>query len=534
MTDFIKVLFVIVSAFYILSFGKIVLQMLQINLYNENNRYLKWIFKEKKEVFFKIDFFTIPLGIAVLLTEKEYLINYLISLCTILLIISLNTFYKNILSKQQNKKPLVITKRVKRLIFTIAIFLLINYYFFLFQNFKVSFLLILLSTYFIYFLVYLGNVVNKPFEKLVFYYYYTKAQKKLKSIPNLKVVGITGSYGKTSCKNILNDILKEKYISLSSPKSINTLNGLMININGRLSKFDEIYIAEMGAFIRGEIKSLCHFVRPQYGIVTNVGLAHLETFKTEENILKAKLELIESLPKEGVGILNKDSKPLREGKLNTAARIVWIGIDEKADIMAKNIKMNSNGLEFEVVTGKETFPISTKLLGKHNVYNILSSIALALEFGMKIKDIQNAISSLKPTPHRLEIKKIFNFYQIDDSYNSNPSGSKSALEVLSMFKGYRVVVTPGMVELAEKEEELNFEFGKNIATISRAELVILVGNKKTEPIYKGLTNKGYPKEKIIVINDVRKAFDIISKIETNEEIFALFENDLPDNYTEKE
>ena len=139
-----------------------------------------------------------------------------------------------------------------------------------------------------YLIVLLAKFINRPVERLVYLKFYNQAQRKLKTMNNLNVVGITGSYGKTSSKNILSDILSVKYTTLPTPKNLNTEYGLMITINNHLDKYDQVFIAEMGAYVPGEIKKLCRMVHPKYGILTKIGTAHLESFKTRENIQKTK------------------------------------------------------------------------------------------------------------------------------------------------------------------------------------------------------------------------------------------------------
>ena len=245
----------------------------------------------------------------------------------------------------------------------------------------------------------------------------------------------------------------------------------MITINNKLSKFDDVFIAEMGAYVKGEINDLCKLVGPKYGIITSIGTAHLETFGSEQNIIDGKMELIEYLPSDGVGVLNKDDEKQRNYKIKNKnkCKILWIGIDnEDVDVRATNIECSYKGTSFDVIfkDAKKEYHFETKLLGKHNVYNILSSLALGYEFGISIKDLQQAVRKVKPVEHRLELKKLGNFYQIDDAYNSNPIGAKNALDVLALMNGTKVVVTPGMIELGEKEKELNREFGRQISSVA--------------------------------------------------------------------
>ena len=147
-----------------------------------------------------------------------------------------------------------------------------------------------------------------------------------------------------------------------------------------------------------------------------------------------------------------------------------------------------------------------------------------------IEDLQSAVSSVRAVEHRLELKRLGNFYQIDDAYNSNPIGAESALKVLNMMPGVKVVVTPGMIELGDKEDEYNKEFGKQISKV--ADYVVLVGEKKTKPIYEGLLEKGFDKDKIMVLNDVRESYKFVSDLANTNEVYALFENDLPDTFNE--
>ncbi len=351
--------------------------------------------------------------------------------------------------------------------------------------------------------------------------------KKLNSMSNLKVIGITGSYGKTSSKNILNDILNVKYNALATPKNLNTPYGLIMTINNNLDKFDEIFIAEMGAYKIGEIQELCDLVHPKYGILTKIGTAHLELFGSQENIQKGKFELIESLPSDGVAVLNMDDPLQVNYKLKNKVKTLWIGIDNDADFKATNIKVSNTGTTFDLIIkgDKNKYKFETKLLGYANIYNILAGIALGYEFGIKIKQLQSAVKGVKPVEHRLEIKKSGNVYYIDDAYNSNPVGSKMALDVLNMMPGKKIIVTPGMIELGSIEDEENTKFGEHIADV--CDEVILVGKEQTKSIQKGLKNKKYNEKHIHILEDVIDAFPLVNKLK-DKETYVLLENDLPD------
>ena len=509
------------------------LHMLQQNLYNENNRYMKWVYKNKKDTFFSLDIINIILFIlACIVNNNAFKYSIYIVIIAIYFILGITILTDR--KKEQTKKPLVVTARVKRLIITMGLLFLCSLVLMISINTNMIIITFLLTSL-NYFVTELANIINKPIEKSIYTYYKTKAQNKLKSMSNLKIIGITGSYGKTSCKNILSDILNIKYNALPTPKNLNTYYGLMITVNNHLTKFDDVFIAEMGAYVKGEIKGLCNLVHPKYGILTKIGTAHLESFGSEKNIQEGKFELIESLPSDGIGILNRDDPKQVSYKLKNNCKIVWIGIDNKdADVYATNIKSTSKGYIFDITFKKDkiTKTFETKLLGKHNIYNILSAVALGYEFGIRVDKLVQAVKQVKPIEHRLELKKLGRFYQIDDAYNSNPEGAKNALEVLSTMPGDKIVVTPGMIELGDKEDEYNREFGRQIAKLSKADYVILVGKKKTKPIYEGLLTSGFDEKKVMITNDVVKAYNIINDLIDKKDMYALFENDLPDTYNE--
>ena len=515
------------------------LHMLQENLYNENNRYLKWVINNKRD-FLSIDIIVIMISLfGVFVIYNIEPVSYLSMILVSLFLILEGYAWNKEITNNQNKKKLVVTPRIRRLIAMASLILLIPVIILALNPYSIRitwivFLIEALALYLnrIFFLIVMW--INMPIEKTIYNHFKHKALSKIKSMPNLKIIGITGSYGKTSSKNILSEILNVKYNALPTPRNLNTFNGLIMTINNHMDKV--IFIAEMGAYVKGEIGRLCKLVRPHYGILTCIGTAHLETFGSQENIQQGKFELIESLPEDGFGILNGDD-PLRLSyEIKNKVRIIWIGIDnEDVDVRATNIKCSASGTSFDVmIRGDKTkYHFETKLLGKHNVYNILAGIACGKEFDITIEDLQRAVKSVKPVEHRLELKKIGNFYQIDDAYNSNPVGAKNACEILKMMPGKRIVVTPGMVELGEKEFELNQIFGTQIAEV--ADIAILIGEKRTRPIKEGLLKNKFDKDKIIVFNDVREAYPYIMNIsqETDEEVYALFENDLPDIFNEK-
>lgn len=512
------------------------MHMLQQNLYNENNRYLKWTIKNSDKIFVFIDFIPMLFFLIILFIKGDHYLDVaLIASMFVFLFGIYDEYQRN--KNNQNKLPLKVTSRIKRLFITLLVIYGVVIYFVITAHTELNTLLLLIVLCLllscIYFVVFIANIIDMPFNKIEYYYYYCRAKIKLHKHRNLNIIGITGSYGKTSSKNILTEILSSKYITRATPKNYNTPYGLMITINNYLDKFDEILVAEMGAYTTGRIKNLCNFVHPKYGILTVIGEAHLETFKTKENICKTKFELIESLPSDGIAVLNRDDPYQVNYKLKNNVPVIWIGINNKeADIYATNIKCGSFGMSFDChYDSDKVIKLKTKLLGSHNIYNILASVALALKFSININDIKTSVASLKATEHRLELKKMGDIYMLDDAYNSNPVGANSAIDVLKYMNGTKVVVTPGMIELGKIEKEKNYEFGQKIASV--ADYCLLIGEKRTKVIYKGLVDSGFDEENIFVLNKVVDAYGVINALkEDGKDIYALFENDLPDIYTE--
>lgn len=510
------------------------LHMAQQNLYNDDKRFLKWTLKdiESLKTPFKcslVVLITYLILVIFKLDSKVVTGIYFFVVCLIILIIKIKE------NKNSDVKiSLKVTARVKRLIFTnFILFLLVCFALSFIKRYNVIYLILFLYDLLINFVVMISIIINKPAEKLVYLSYKNKAVKKLKEMKNLKVIGITGSYGKTSSKNILSDILNVKYNALPSPKNFNTPYGLIITVNNYLDKFDDILIAEMGAYKVGEIKQLCDLVKPKYGILTKIGTAHIEIFGSQENIQKGKFELIESLPHDGIGVLNGDDKLQVNYKLKNDCKIIWIGIENKdVDVRAVDIKTSNKGTTFNVIFNgdKKKYEFTTKLLGYNNVYNILASLALAKEFGLSIDQMKKAVSSVRSVEHRLELRKAGNITYIDDSYNSNPVGSKMALEVLKEMPGLRIVMTPGMVELGDKSYELNKAFGTYMK--DSTDKVILVGKKITKPILDGLKEVKYNEKNIYVVKSTKEAFSLVRSLVGTKEAFVLIENDLPDIYNE--
>ena len=430
---------------------------------------------------------------------------------------------------KQAKKPLVITPRVKRLYGVMGVVYALlclaidrtgwPYALCLFPPF-----LPLWTA--------LAGLIAWPLEKLISEMYFRDAQRKLRERTDLIKIGITGSYGKTSVKFILGTLLQEKYQTLVTPASFNTPMGVTRVIRERLRPAHQVFVAEMGARHVGDIREMCRLVHPTLGVLTSVGPQHLDTFKTLERIKQTKYELMDAIPQDGCCFFPEDGGICAELYARTAKpkRRVAIG-DATADVWAEKITVSPQGSHFVLHAGKDSVSCTTRLLGAHNIQNILLAASVCLELHMTLAQVARGIGKLEPVEHRLQlIPSAGGTTVIDDAFNSNPRGAEAALNVLKDFPGRRIIVTPGMVELGSEEAEYNRQLGRFMA--DKTDLAILVGKKHTRPIAEGLREAGFPEEKIYPVGSLREATEKLGALGLPGDV-VLFENDLPDNYSEE-
>jgi len=445
----------------------------------------------------------------------------------------------------ESKKPLVYTQRAKRLYAMSFLLIFVDFAItlgvvFIISNstlmyFLISSFILFVLYYFVGYYVILANYLVKPIENNINKKFYNDAYKKIKQLNNITSIGVTGSYGKTSTKFITATILEEKYKVLKTPDSYNTPMGISKVINNDLTDEYDIFIAELGATQIGDIEEVANLTCPTIGLITSIGPCHLETFKSIDNIMRTKYELIERLPNDGVSIFNYDNEYVKRLADKTFKEKILYGIEniENTDIFATNIEVSATGSTFILCINElGTIECKTKLLGKHNILNILAGCAVAKAVGLSLEQMSTGISKIESIKHRLEIiDPGTGVIVIDDAFNSNPEGAKAALDVLNEFKDKRkIIVTPGMVELGEIEEEENEKFGEYISKV--CDIVILVGKKRTAPIVKGFQKLKYGSENLFIVNSLDEASEILKSLTRKNDV-VLFENDLPDTYNEK-
>jgi UDP-N-acetylmuramoyl-tripeptide--D-alanyl-D-alanine ligase len=369
----------------------------------------------------------------------------------------------------------------------------------------------------------LGLILISPVDRFFKLRLIAKAKNILRTRgQHLTVIGITGSYGKTSARELLSTILARKFRVFTSPDNINTdlgLAQLILSKQDQLSS-SEIFVVEMGAFRRGEIKTICDMVEPDYSILTGINESHLEKFGSLENIIKAKFELAESTKL--TSALNSANQSVKDNYQRFAINKPLL--TDPAD--AKNLVFlpDYQGFEF---TYRDTL-FRTSLLAAHNIELILPCLLIAQELGMDLAACAEALKAVKAVPHRLELIRntAANLYIIDDSYNGNVHGFKSGLEVLSRAPGRKLVLTPGLVELGDQAEKIHTQIGEWYAGLP-VDLVLLVANKCTNFIVNGLKKHNFTDYKIYP-NTQAAHSDLGNILKSGDTI--IFQNDWPDNY----
>lgn len=387
-----------------------------------------------------------------------------------------------------------------------------------------------------------ANLLMAPLEAYLRRRFVARARRVLDTVRPV-VIGITGSYGKTSTKAYLSHILNGRYKAYPTPKSYNTLMGVCLAINNDLADDHSVdyFIAEMGAYVPGEIARICDLTHPSISMVIEVGPQHLERFGSLENVAIAKYEIIKALPPDGTGVFNWDNPYVQE-MYQRGHPQTRIAVSREADptavvpdgprFIASDIVETADALAFtvtDVATGaQERF--SAPLLGLHNVTNILLAAAVAVHEGMTLREVAWRVASLQPAEARLARQTTpEGIIIINDAYSANPVGAASALHVLALHnQGRRLLVTPGMIELGPLMTQENRRLGEIAAR--HATDVILVGPEQTAPIREGLLSAGFASDRVLTVQTLAEAVAWYQDHLTAGDA-VLFLNDLPDTYS---
>jgi UDP-N-acetylmuramoyl-tripeptide--D-alanyl-D-alanine ligase len=380
-----------------------------------------------------------------------------------------------------------------------------------------------------------ANALLRPVQKMDNSRFERRARRKLREIDPL-VIGITGSYGKTTTKGCVAQVADLLGPALPTPASFNSYLGVIRTINENLRANHRTFVVEMGAYRRGDIAELCQLVEPRIGILTAIGPAHLERFGSLEETTLAKGELGEALPADGTFVTRADDERCRHAAERTAAAVRLFAPEPHPDAVAwaEDLHLRDGRTHFQLCLGRsgETLrvPVKARLLGKHNVANLVAGALVGSELGLAPDQIARALGQVAPPEHRLStiVNRAAGIVVIDDAYNSNPSGAQAALEVLATHPGQRrVLVTPGMVELGDRQDAENERFGAAAAEV--CDVVVLVGEEQTAPVRRGLERAGFAADSMRVVADSGGAQELLAESSRAGDVI-LFENDLPDLY----
>ncbi len=359
-----------------------------------------------------------------------------------------------------------------------------------------------------------------------------KAAKKRKGFKDLTVVAITGSYGKTSVKEFLATILSAKFRVLKTEKHINAEIGVAQTILKKLKPEHQIFVAEVGAYGRGDVKEICLMLGPRIGILTGINEQHLALFGSQEDIVKAKFELIESLPEDGTAILNGSSEKVRneQSKIKhynqKLKNIIWCSNEAPADIWAENIIVDKSSISFKMLAkdgDKADFKLN--LLGKHNVENVLLAASCAKKLGMALLEISLACKNIQIEQESMQIKQgILGLTIIDSTYSANPNGVLADLDYLKLYPGRKVLVMPCLIELGKASKYVHEKIGAKIGEV--CDLAIITTKDRFKELLQGAQKVGLGQDKIFLIEKPKEIFAKISRF-TKDGNVVLLESRVP-------
>jgi len=501
----------------------------------ENGRFIKYISKKFKFIDKRLTL-AILLSLLTLLLTKDIGIHL-----SLLSALFLTSTFLHVDPCKRAKKVLVCTQRVKRIF---AVFYLIFIVIFATAFYKVCFhknpttlyLTSILLVQIIPFVIVLANLCLQPFENRVRRKFLLEARGKILDFKPI-VIGITGSYGKTSTKHILAHIMSSVVPTLVTPGSVNTEMGITRVIREKLMPEHKYFIVEMGAYQLGSIANRCELTPPTHGIITSVGNAHHERFGSEANVAKTKFELAQAVLKEGIGklIINVDAvnkKYIDRYCKKCEKNLIKVSTNkEKGDYIISEEKITKNGIEFNITINDKSFKVKAPIYGKHQISNTALSFALAYNIGISPESIIASLGSVTQVKHRLETTKTpAGHILIDDAYNSNPTGFKSALGTLKLLRqtnGRTILVTPGMAELGKLHDDEHFKIGEVVGKF--VDIVLVVVPERIPTFIKGFKVTAKLSQILLEFASFCEAKEWLDKnIKPNDTI--LYENDLPDLY----
>lgn len=440
-------------------------------------------------------------------------------------------FWRYHLSRQkfepENRTPLVWTWKAK----TLYRLSLIWYLPFILAAYYIQIGFIAIPALFIYYPatnLTLALISLMPYEIYNKYKAIKTTRSYLSSLKDLTIIAITGSFGKTTTKDFLYAILKlHNSETVKSPSSYNTIFGLKKTVDFEVCNKTNYFIAEMGAYVIGEIKELCQMIPPHYSILTAVGSQHLERFGNIQNTTRAKFEIVDAVNSKNA-IVNTDNPYIKEYLKQPRYQdvLTYSLLDPKATFYVSKYSMTQKGISFTLKYKKINYEFSSPLFGTANLENLIGAVSMALLLNIPKETINTALSTLTPSPHRLELKKIGEATLIDNAYSSNEQGFKKITADLAMVKGKKAILTPGLVELGGQSDKIHRSLGALLPAVF--DTILLVGDShRTKGLEQGIKSSDESKTVTYIgKSDLWPQIDKLSKTHD----WILIENDLPDQY----
>lgn len=510
--------FILLIAAFSLSYtftGRYFMHMFQLNNYN-TPVYLKWIEKRAASVLVKAVLVLSTIPLIIFFKSTGMLISGIIY-------IVLTYYYK----PKDTRQKMVYTKPVIRMLVTMFILSLIVFILAIVLYYSsIPLLATILAAEFVMspITVIVVKFINIPMEKQINKSFVKSANENITENIKLKTIVVGGSFGKTSTKRYLSELLNIRYKVYTVGE--NARNN--IDIIKELSTVEsdtDIFLCELSSHKIGETAELCKILKPDIGIITNIGEQNLDTFKSIENIAQSNKELAQFL-ENGKLYVNADMRKLVSMCSNFEP--VTYGMDESAQYKIFNINVGEGGTGFDIITPDgETASFVTVLLGEHNIRNLTAAIITAHGLGISFEDMKTVVKNIKSVPHRLELVTTANSILIDDSSNSNSEGAEIALNILNSFPDCtKILITPGMSNYASKQDEYNYRLGESACGI--CDYVVLIGKKQTKYVLAALIENDFDLDKIFVVNSLPNAFLTLEEIAGSSGKKAiLLENDIP-------
>jgi UDP-N-acetylmuramoyl-tripeptide--D-alanyl-D-alanine ligase len=487
-------------------------------------------FKGKKLIFRPLNLVKLFVVLFFLLIDKTLLVNTVFLLFIFGLFLMESIVFVLAIWKKRVLLP-VLTKKTLIIISTglIAIVLLPFFLFFTLTDRMVwAFFVLLAVDLFAPILLSLFILSFQPLTIFLRNRIVRRARFKRERFKNLKVIGITGSYGKSSTKDFLAQILSAKYKVLKTRKNENSEIGIARRILNDLNEEHEIFVCEMGAYSKGTINFVCSVTQPQLGILTGINEQHMATFGSQQKIIEAKLELVKNLPTDGFVVLNGNNEIIKSLDFSDlkVEKKIFCSFSSGVDYWVENLLVFKDKVSFKVVSKNESSELlEFDLIGVQNVENLLLAIACAKELGMTFEEIAGACKKLKALARTMSLKKGINGVDIiDDSYSANPNGVLAALDHLKLFEGKKIIIMPCLIELGQSAKRVHLKIGERIGEI--CDLAIITSKDYFEQIEKGAMNKGMDEKQILFLEKPKEIFDKI-KDDCSSETVILLESRVP-------